>query len=90
MESSREQVKNPKTIPAMKRSYILVLAVEVNHSPATPTTSRPEDSWLKKRGWPGRQRQNLNTFNQLLFETLHERDEMKLPKILLSGVSSAV
>ncbi len=31
---------------------MLVLAVEVSHSPATPITSRPEDSWLKKRGWP--------------------------------------
>lgn len=33
---------------------MLVLAVEVNHSPAMPITSRPEDSWLKKRGWPGK------------------------------------
>lgn len=31
---------------------MLALAVEVSHSPAKPITSRPEDSWLKKRGWP--------------------------------------
>ena len=33
------------------RSYILVLAVEVNHSPARPMMSRPD--WLKQRGCPG-------------------------------------
>lgn len=33
-------------------TYMLVLAVEVSHSPARPIMSKPEDSWLKKRGWP--------------------------------------
>lgn len=38
-------------------TYMLVLAVEVSHSPARPIMSRPEDNWLKKRGWPkGRKR----------------------------------
>lgn len=31
---------------------MLVLAVDVSHSPARPMMSRPEDSWLKNRGWP--------------------------------------
>lgn len=31
-------------------TYMLVLAVEVSHSPARPMMSRPEDNWLKKRG----------------------------------------
>lgn len=31
---------------------MLVLAVEVSHSPAKPTISNPVDSWLKNRGWP--------------------------------------
>lgn len=37
-----------------KESYMLVLAIDVSHSPATPITSRPANSWLKKRGWPGK------------------------------------
>lgn len=31
---------------------MLVLAVEVSHSPAKPTMSKPVDSWLKNLGWP--------------------------------------
>lgn len=33
-------------------THILVLAVEVSHSPAKPTMSNPVDSWLKNLGWP--------------------------------------
>lgn len=38
---------------------MLVLAVEVSHSPANPTMSNPVDSWLKNLGWPemGKQQQ---------------------------------
>lgn len=31
-------------------THMLVLAVDVSHSPARPMMSRPDDSWLKKRG----------------------------------------
>ena len=31
---------------------ILVFAAAVSHSPAREVTSRPQDSWLKKRGCP--------------------------------------
>lgn len=31
-------------------THMLVLAVDVSHSPARPMMSRPEDSWLKNRG----------------------------------------
>ena len=34
-------------------TYMLVLAVEVSHSPARPMMSSPVDNWLKNRGWPG-------------------------------------
>ena len=37
---------------------MLVLAVAVSHSPAIETTSRPLESWLKKRGCP-KQKQDL-------------------------------
>lgn len=33
-------------------AHMLVLAVEVSHSPAKPTMSNPVDSWLKNLGWP--------------------------------------
>lgn len=33
-------------------TYILVLAVDVSHSPAKPMISNPVESWLKNRGWP--------------------------------------
>lgn len=46
-------------------THMLVLAVEVSHSPAKPTMSKPVDSWLKNLGWPavdketmGRQKNN--------------------------------
>lgn len=31
-------------------THMLVLAVEVSHSPANPTMSNPVDSWLKNLG----------------------------------------
>lgn len=33
-------------------THMLVLAVEVSHSPANPTMSNPVESWLKNLGWP--------------------------------------
>lgn len=36
----------------MYYTHMLVLAVEVSHSPASPTMSNPVDSWLKNLGWP--------------------------------------
>lgn len=33
-------------------TYMLVLTAAVSHSPATPTGSRPVDSWFRKWGWP--------------------------------------
>lgn len=33
-------------------THMLVLAVEVSHSPARPMISRPDESWLKNLGWP--------------------------------------
>ena len=33
---------------------MLVFAVAVNHSPASPITSSPLESWLKQRGCPGK------------------------------------
>lgn len=33
-------------------TYMLVLAVDVSHSPAKPMISSPVESWLKNRGWP--------------------------------------
>lgn len=33
-------------------THMLVLAVEVSHSPAKPTMSNPVDNWLKNLGWP--------------------------------------
>ena len=35
-----------------QETYILVLAVDVSHSPAKPMISKPVESWLKNRGWP--------------------------------------
>lgn len=33
-------------------THMLVLAVDVSHSPANPMMSNPVDSWLKNLGWP--------------------------------------
>lgn len=33
-------------------TYMLVLTAAVSHSPATPTGSRPVDSWFRKWGCP--------------------------------------
>jgi len=43
---------NSRYLSMYSITYMLVLAVEVSHSPASPMMSRPEDSWLKNRGWP--------------------------------------
>ena len=48
---------------------MLVLAVAVNHSPAREVTSKPQESWLKNRGWPG-----LRIFR--MFRQGHSRDDL--------------
>lgn len=40
-------------------THMLVLAVEVSHSPAKPTMSNPVDSWLKNLGWPAVQEEAM-------------------------------
>lgn len=50
-------------------TYMLVLAVEVSHSPARPTMSNPVDSWLKNLGWPAIDKETTKQHNHQ--ETIH-------------------
>lgn len=39
-----------KSVTRYHSTHMLVLAVDVSHSPANPTISNPVDSWLKNLG----------------------------------------
>lgn len=58
-------------------THMLVLAVEVSHSPAKPTMSNPVDSWLKNLGWPAVQEEAMKRHPQKSNESPkspHERE----------------
>ena len=57
---------------------MFVLAVAVSHSPANEVTSRPHESWLKKRGWPDNNNNNDN--NNIMSHDNNNNNESWLKK----------
>lgn len=63
---------------ARPHTYMLVLAVEVSQSAASPTMSNPVESWLKYLGWAdggGERGERWEGVRRLLMERFIRRQE---------------